>query len=55
MFAAPAIVDELVVATDVYAWKLLRRDRGLSRDETAAAIRRIVDALLTTERTRRSG
>jgi AcrR family transcriptional regulator len=55
MFAAPAIVDELVVATDVYAWKLLRRDRGMSRDETAAAIRRIVDALLTTERTRRSG
>ena len=27
-------VDDLVVVTDVYAWKLLRRDRGLSRDQT---------------------
>lgn len=34
--AAPPddVVDELVVVTDVYAWKLLRRDRGLSRAET---------------------
>lgn len=30
----PAALDELVVVTDVYAWKLLRRDRGLSRAET---------------------
>lgn len=27
------LVDVLVVATDVYAWKLLRLDRGLSVDE----------------------
>lgn len=27
------LVDALVVATDVYAWKLLRRDRGLSVDD----------------------
>jgi AcrR family transcriptional regulator len=27
------IVDALVVATDVYAWKLLRRDRGLTVDD----------------------
>ena len=46
MFQAPELVPELVVATDVYAWKLLRRDQGLSRDETAAAILRIVQALL---------
>jgi len=46
MFAAPELVPELVVATDVYTWKLLRRDQGLSRDETAAAILRIVQALL---------
>jgi AcrR family transcriptional regulator len=46
MFRAPKLVPELVVATDVYTWKLLRRDQGLSRDETAAAIRRIVEALL---------
>ena len=46
MFRAPKLVPELVVATDVYAWKLLRRDQGLSRDKTAAAILRIVQALL---------
>jgi AcrR family transcriptional regulator len=46
MFLAPELVPELVVATDVYTWKRLRRDQGLSRDETAAAILRIVEALL---------
>jgi AcrR family transcriptional regulator len=46
MFGAPALVAELVVATDVYTWKLLRRDQGLSRDETVAAMLRIVQALL---------
>jgi AcrR family transcriptional regulator len=46
MFLAPELVPELVVATDVYTWKRLRRDQGLSRDETAAAMLRIVEALL---------
>jgi AcrR family transcriptional regulator len=46
MFLAPELVPELVVATDVYTWKLLRRDQGLGRDETAAAMLRIVEALL---------
>jgi len=46
MFGAPKLVAELTVATDVYAWKLLRRDQGLTRDETAAAMLRIVEALL---------
>jgi AcrR family transcriptional regulator len=46
MFRAQELVPELVVATDVYTWKVLRRDQGLSRDETAAAILRIVQALL---------
>jgi AcrR family transcriptional regulator len=46
MFQAPEFVPELIVATDVYTWKLLRRDQGLSRDETAAAMLRIVQALL---------
>jgi AcrR family transcriptional regulator len=46
MFRAPELVPELVVATDVYSWKLLRRDQGLSPEETAAAIRRIIEALL---------
>jgi AcrR family transcriptional regulator len=46
MFGAPELVPELVVATDVYTWKLLRRDQGLSRDETFASILKIVEALL---------
>ena len=46
MFLAPELVPELVVATDVYTWKLLRRDQGLSREETLAAMLRIVQALL---------
>ncbi len=46
MFLAPELAPELVVATDVYTWKLLRRDQGLSRDETVAAMLRIVEALL---------
>ena len=46
MFGAPELTAELVVATDVYAWKLLRGDQGLSRDETAASILKIVEALL---------
>jgi hypothetical protein len=46
MFQAPELTPELVVATDVYTWKLLRRDQGLSRDETVAAMLRIVQALL---------
>jgi AcrR family transcriptional regulator len=38
-------IDLLVCATDVYTWKLLRRDRGLSQEQTAAAIRELVEAL----------
>jgi len=45
-FDRPDLVVELVVATDVYAWKLLRRDQGLSRDATRDAMHRIVLALL---------
>ena len=36
---------QLVVATDVYTWKLLRRDKGLSRTETVTAMRELVLAL----------
>lgn len=43
---ADALVDLLVVATDVYTWKLLRRDRGLSRVRTEARMRQLVRALL---------
>jgi len=46
MFQAPDLVPELIVASDVYAWKLLRRDQRLSREKTAAAIRHMVQAIL---------
>ena len=46
MFRAPDLVAELMVATDVYSWKHLRRDQRLSREETLAAMRRMVEALL---------
>jgi AcrR family transcriptional regulator len=39
-------LSALHAATDVYTWKLLRRDQGLSRDETFASILKIVEALL---------
>lgn len=40
------LADLLVVATDVYAWKLLRRDRGLSRSRTEQRMRHLVDRLV---------
>lgn len=40
------LIDLLVVATDVFTWKLLRRDRGHSRAETVALMKRMVAALL---------
>lgn len=42
------LLDLLAVATDVFTWKLLRRDRRLGRTRTEARIRRLVDALLAT-------
>jgi hypothetical protein len=41
------VTDLLVVATDVYTWALLRRDRGLSRDHTEARMLRLVEAVLS--------
>jgi AcrR family transcriptional regulator len=46
MFGAPELTPELVVATDVYTWKLLRRDQGLNREDTLASMLKIVQALL---------
>jgi AcrR family transcriptional regulator len=43
---ADSLTDLLVVATDVYAWKLLRRDRGLSAATTKRRLSRLVDAVL---------
>jgi AcrR family transcriptional regulator len=36
---------QLVTVTDVYTWKLLRRDKGLSRDQTVLAVCELVAAL----------
>lgn len=45
--------DLLAVATDVYVWKLLRRDRGLSRDETEQRMRVLAQAIVDTVSTER--
>jgi AcrR family transcriptional regulator len=39
-------LDALVVATDVYVWKLLRRDMGRSAAATAATVRQLVAAAM---------
>ncbi|MEV0714506.1 TetR/AcrR family transcriptional regulator [Asanoa sp. NPDC050611] len=41
-----ALVDVLVVATDVYAWKLLRRDRGLPVPTVEARMLTLIAAIL---------
>jgi AcrR family transcriptional regulator len=41
-----ALVDLLVVATDVYTWKILRRDRGLDRAITEQRMLQLVSALI---------
>ena len=40
------VLDLLVVATDVYTWKLLRRDRGHSRATTEKQMKALVRAVL---------
>lgn len=42
----PVRLDALVAATDLYVWKLLRRDLGRSADETARALATLVDGVL---------
>jgi AcrR family transcriptional regulator len=44
-----ALVDLLVIATDVYTWKLLRRDAGLDRPTTEQRMRQLVSALTIQE------
>ncbi len=44
--ARARLVDVLVVATDVYAWKLLRLDRGLSVDGVCDRMLFMTDSLL---------
>jgi AcrR family transcriptional regulator len=46
------LLDLLVVATDVYTWKLLRLDRGHSRTVTEQRMHYLVRALLHTHKER---
>jgi AcrR family transcriptional regulator len=41
-----ALVDLLVVATDLYTWKLLRRDRALDRQTVQTRMRSLITAIL---------
>lgn len=41
-----ALTDLLVVATDVYTWKLLRRDKNLDRHTAERRVRHMIAALL---------
>jgi AcrR family transcriptional regulator len=43
------LADLLAVATDVYSWKQLRRDRGLDQATTRQRIQRLVTALIQQE------
>lgn len=40
---------QFVAVCDVYTWKLLRRDRGLSRSQTELALRELLEPLTTKE------
>ena len=42
-----ARLDALVAATDLYVWKLLRRDLGRSADDTRRAMATLIDALVS--------
>jgi AcrR family transcriptional regulator len=46
--ADDGLLDLLAVGTDVYTWKLLRLDRGLSRAATEGRMKTLVRALLDT-------
>ncbi len=48
--ARTQLLNILVVATDVLVWKLLRRDRGLSRPAAEAVVRRMITSTVNVER-----
>lgn len=37
---------QFVAVTDIYVWKLLRRDRGLSKPQTKLAMRELIEPLM---------
>ncbi|TRW81784.1 TetR/AcrR family transcriptional regulator [Mycolicibacterium sp. 018/SC-01/001] len=45
--ARSRVIDVLVVATDVYCWKLLRRERGLSVDDVLDRMSLLTESVLT--------
>ncbi|MBS0558946.1 MAG: TetR/AcrR family transcriptional regulator [Proteobacteria bacterium] len=45
------LIAEAVAATDVYVWKLLRRDMGLSARAVAGAVAHMLESLLREENT----
>ena len=44
------LTDLLVVATDVYTWKLLRRDRQLERQQAEGRVKRLIAAIVANEK-----
>lgn len=44
------LTDLLVVATDLYTWKLLRRDRPLDREQAERRVERLIAAILAGKR-----
>jgi AcrR family transcriptional regulator len=44
--ARAQLLSILIVLTDVYVWKLLRRDMGLGRAAAEAAVRKMIDGVL---------
>ena len=42
----PRRLAELIAVTDVYVWKILRRDLGLHREEAEATVRELAAAIL---------
>lgn len=51
--ARDELVDLLVIATDVYTWKILRRDRGLDRAQAQTRVVHLIEAVLATGREER--
>lgn len=46
MSAHPELFEMLNVITDVYVWKLLRRDRGLDRDAAESIMLKMISSVL---------
>ncbi|MFU8874007.1 TetR/AcrR family transcriptional regulator [Micromonospora sp. SL4-19] len=44
--AREAVTDLLVIATDLYTWKLLTRDRRMPREQAEARVRQLITAIL---------